>query len=100
MPLVYLTRAETFSSAHRLHSNNLTDEENKAIYDKCNNKFGHGHNYTIKVTVKGQIDPITGMVCNMTSLKTALKEKVLDLVDHKNLDLEVPFFKDKPRFLL
>ncbi|OLY80156.1 6-pyruvoyl tetrahydrobiopterin synthase [Smittium mucronatum] len=95
---VYFSRKEKFSSAHRLNSKNLTEEENLAVYGKCNHKNGHGHNYEIKVTIKGTIDPITGMCINLTDLKEAIQTQVLDLVDHKNLDLDVKFFKETPRY--
>ncbi|CAG8584783.1 9389_t:CDS:2, partial [Funneliformis mosseae] len=94
--IVYLSRIETFSAAHRLHSSSLSDKENKEIFGKCNNPNGHGHNYKVEVTVKGEINPITGMVMNLMDLKECIKIAVMDVLDHKNLDLDVPYFKDKP----
>ncbi|CAI2168856.1 11476_t:CDS:2 [Funneliformis geosporum] len=94
--IVYLSRIETFSAAHRLHSSSLSDKENKEIFGKCNNPNSHGHNYKVEVTVKGEINPITGMVMNLMDLKECLKIAVMDILDHKNLDLDVEFFKDKP----
>jgi len=94
MALVYLTRRETFSACHRLHSKQLNDEENKKIFDKCNNPNGHGHNYTVEVTVKGRVDNKTGMVMNITDLKKAMKIAIMDTLDHKNIDLDVPYFEN------
>jgi len=91
---VYLTRRETFSACHRLHSKQLNDEENKKIFDKCNNPNGHGHNYTVEVTVKGRVDNKTGMVMNITDLKKAMKIAIMDTLDHKNIDLDVPYFEN------
>ena len=93
LPLVYITRKESFSASHRLHSAKLSDEENRLIFGKCNNMNGHGHNYTVKVTIRGPVDPITGMVMNLTDLKKYM-ESVLQPLDHRNLDVDVPFFAD------
>lgn len=93
LPIVYITRKESFCASHRLHNPKLSDEENRSIFGKCNNKNGHGHNYTIKVTVCGPVDPITGMVMNLTDLKKHMNS-VLDPLDHKNLDLDVAYFTD------
>ncbi|XP_076751387.1 6-pyruvoyl tetrahydrobiopterin synthase purple isoform X2 [Xylocopa sonorina] len=79
-PIAYLTRKEVISSCHRLHNENLSEEENKKIYGKCNNYWGHGHNYT-------------GMVMNISDLKLYMKEVLMDQLDHKNLDKDVPHFK-------
>lgn len=94
IPIAYLTRKESISSCHRLHSENLTEEENKRIYGKCNNYWGHGHNYTVKVTVRGPVDPATGMVMNLTDLKIYMKKVLMDQLDHKNLDKDVPYFRN------
>ncbi len=91
--MVYLTRRVTFSAAHRLWSNHLTDEENYQIYDKCANPNGHGHNYTLEVTVYGQPDPTTGMVMNLTDMKRITNEQVVDWVDHKHLNHDVPWLE-------
>ena len=92
---VLITRIESFSAAHRLYSHALSAEENTAIFGKCSRENGHGHNYKVEVRVKGPVDPITGMVMNITDLK-ALMGVVLDKVDHRNLDKDVPYFADKP----
>ncbi|KAI6178525.1 6-pyruvoyl tetrahydrobiopterin synthase [Aphelenchoides besseyi] len=90
--MVCLSRRETFSAAHRLHNPDLSAAENRALYDKCNNENGHGHNYEVKVTLRGPIDSKTGMVYNLADLKMDMKS-ILDHLDHKNLDKEVKFFK-------
>jgi len=93
-PICYVTRIESFSSAHRLHCQQLGEAENAAMYGPCNNPNGHGHNYKMEVTVKGPIDPVTGMVMNVTDLKKIIHEHVFDLMDHKHLDKDVPIFRD------
>ncbi|XP_036428827.1 6-pyruvoyl tetrahydrobiopterin synthase isoform X2 [Colossoma macropomum] len=70
----------------------LSDEENKRIFGKCNNPNGHGHNYKVEVTVRGKIDQDTGMVMNLTDLKQYIEEAIMKPLDHKNLDLDVPYF--------
>lgn len=92
--MVYLTRRATFSAAHRLWSSQLSDEENTRIYDKCANPNGHGHNYTLEVTVQGPLDPITGMVINLTDLRDTMNEQVIKWVDHKHLNYDVPWLED------
>ncbi|RIB09794.1 6-pyruvoyl tetrahydrobiopterin synthase [Gigaspora rosea] len=94
--IAYLRRKETFSAAHRLHSSYLTEEENKELYGKCNNPNGHGHNYTVEITIRGEVDPHTGMVMNLTDLKKCMGVAILDELDHKNLDLDVPYFTNCP----
>lgn len=92
--MVYLTRRTTFSAAHRLWSSHLTEEENSALYDKCANPNGHGHNYVLEVTVRGIPDPRTGMILNLTDLKQAINEHVIAWVDHKHLNYDVPWLED------
>jgi 6-pyruvoyltetrahydropterin/6-carboxytetrahydropterin synthase len=91
--MVYLTRRTTFNAAHRLWSSALTEEENFAIYDKCANPNGHGHNYVLEVTVRGMPDPRTGMILNLTELKQAVNEHVIEWVDHKHLNYDVPWLE-------
>jgi 6-pyruvoyltetrahydropterin/6-carboxytetrahydropterin synthase len=86
MPKAYLTRRYMFSSSHRLHSESLSDAENQATYGKCNNPHGHGHNYFVEVTVSGQVDPATGMVCNLVDLDTCVRAEILERFDHQNLN--------------
>lgn len=92
--MVYLTRRTTFSASHRLWSPHLTDEENVALYDKCANPNGHGHNYTLEVTVRGTPDPRTGMVLNLTDLKNVILTYVVNEVDHRHLNYDVPWLED------
>jgi 6-pyruvoyltetrahydropterin/6-carboxytetrahydropterin synthase len=92
--MVYLTRRTTFSAAHRLWSPVLTETENFAIYDKCANPNGHGHNYVLEVTLRGEPDARTGMVLNLTELKAAVDEHVIAWVDHKYLNYDVPWLED------
>ncbi|XP_064490663.1 6-pyruvoyl tetrahydrobiopterin synthase isoform X6 [Pseudopipra pipra] len=74
--LARLSRSVTFSACHRLHSKSLSDEENLKLFGKCNNPNGHGHNYKVTVTVRGQIDPVSGMVMNLTDLKEYMQSLV------------------------
>lgn len=91
--MVYLTRRVTFSAAHRLWSKDLTEAENYRVYDKCANPNGHGHNYILEVTVCGQPDLTTGMVMNLTDMKRITNEQVVDWVDHKHLNYDVPWLE-------
>ena len=89
--MLYITRREVFSSSHRLHNKNLSDEENKTLFGKCNNPNGHGHNYTLEVVVAGEIDPKTGYVVDLKQLKEIIIEYVVKKVDHKHLNHDVDF---------
>ena len=91
--MVYLTRRATFSAAHRLWSNQLSDEENYALYEKCANPNGHGHNYVLEVTIRGIPDPRTGMILNLTDMKRITEEQVISSVDHKHLNYDVPWLE-------
>ena len=91
--MVYLTRHVSFSASHRLWSDQLTDVENYAIYEKCANPNGHGHNYVLEVTVHGMPDPQTGMVLNLTDLKRVINKQVVESVDHKHLSYDVPWLE-------
>jgi len=82
----YLTRRYMFSASHRLHTDQLSDEENREIYGKCNNPHGHGHNYFVEVTVSGQVDPKTGMICNLVDIDDCVRREILDRFDHMNLN--------------
>jgi len=87
----YLTRAYLFSASHRLHSDAMSEEENKATYGKCNNPYGHGHNYALEITVSGPVDESTGMVCNLTDLDSFVEHEILDRFHLQNLNT-VPEF--------
>jgi len=82
----HLTRRYRFSASHRLHSEEMSAQENRATYGKCNNPFGHGHNYALEVTVSGQVDPSTGMVCNLVDLDGLVEREVLSRYDLSNLN--------------
>lgn len=90
-PIVEITRREEFSASHRLHNPAFSDAENRRLYGICNNPNGHGHNYEVEVTVRGEVPGPTGMVMNLTDLMRILRERVLPHVDHKHLNLDVPF---------
>ena len=93
--MVYLTRRERFSSAHRLFNPALSDEENERIYGACSNPNWHGHNYTLYVTVKGEINPETGFLINLKDLSKIIRQFVIDKLDHKNINIEVEFMKNR-----
>ncbi|XP_030361206.1 6-pyruvoyl tetrahydrobiopterin synthase isoform X2 [Strigops habroptila] len=95
--LARVSRAVTFSACHRLHSKSLSNEENLKLFGKCNNPNGHGHNYKVIVTVRGEIDPVSGMVINLTDLKEYMQEAIMEPLDHKNLDKDVPYFAEVVR---
>ena len=84
---VHLTRRYIFSASHRLHNDGMSDTENLTVYGKCNNPHGHGHNYAIEVTVSGQVDPTTGMICNLAELDDTVRRELLERFDHVNLNL-------------
>ncbi len=92
--MIHLTRAYLFSASHRLHSERLSEEENWRVYGKCNNPHGHGHNYRLEVTVAGEIDSATGMVCNLTELDRFVAQNILDRFDHANLNQDKELFSD------
>ena len=83
----YLTRRYWFSASHRLHSESMSAKENLAVYGKCNNAHGHGHNYALEVTVAGPVDPSTGMVCNLADLDEFVSENILERFGHENLNM-------------
>ena len=82
----YLTKRYWFSASHRLHSESMSEEENQATYGKCNNPYGHGHNYRVEVTVSGPVDQRTGMVCNLADLDGFVHENILERFGHENLN--------------
>ena len=90
---VELGRRYHFSASHRLHNPDLSERENCRIYGKCNNPFGHGHNYTLEVTVAGEPDPVTGMVLDLKDLKEILEREIMQRMDHRHLNLEVSELK-------
>ena len=93
--MVYLTRKAEFSASHFYHNPKFSPEENKRIFGKCNNSHGHGHNYTLEVTVAGAVDERTGFVIDLKWLKELVNREVIDDLDHRHLNKEVPEFRDK-----
>ena len=92
----HLSRRYMFSASHRLHSEAMPEKENQATYGKCNNPYGHGHNYTIEVTVSGPVDEQTGMVCNLTDLDGFMEREVLARFDQENLNTLQEFAQEVP----
>lgn len=95
MPIVHISRRERFSASHRLSRPDWSEEKNFQVFGKCANPNGHGHNYDLWVTVKGEPNPETSFVTDLSELGHIIKDKVIQHVDHKNLDLDVPFMKGK-----
>ncbi len=91
--MAYLTRRYRFSASHRLHNDALTTEENSRLYGKCDNAFGHGHNYVLEVTVSGQVDPATGMVLDLGILDGTVQREVIDRFDLTNLNVDCEHFR-------
>ena len=92
----YLTRRYMISASHRLQTDELTVEQNRATYGKCNNPYGHGHNYALEVTVSGQVSPHTGMVCDLADLDSAVAKYVVNRFDHQNLNTLAEFVTRVP----
>ena len=93
--MIYLTRRERFNAAHRMFREDWTDEKNMEVYGKCSNPNWHGHNYTLYVTVKGEMEPDIGYVINLKTLSEIIKEHVIEKIDHKNMNIEVDFMNGK-----
>jgi 6-pyruvoyltetrahydropterin/6-carboxytetrahydropterin synthase len=91
---VRLTRRYGFSASHRLHSRALSDEENRRTYGKCNNPHGHGHNYEVEITVRGEVDAVTGRVVDICALDRIAEEQILTPLRYRNLNEEVPVLRD------
>jgi len=89
-----LGRRYRFAASHRLHSDRLSDEENWRVYGKCNNTYGHGHNYVLEVRVSGDLDLATGMIANLADLDGFVEREVLEPFDHQSLNEDVPAFRD------
>ena len=90
--MIYVTRRAEFAASHYYHNPQFSAEENRRIFGKCNNPHGHGHNYSLEVTVGGEVDPTTGMVMDLKELKKLLEREVLESMDHRFLNKEVPVF--------
>ncbi len=91
--MVYITRRERFNSAHRLFNPRWTDEENYKIYGKCANPNWHGHNYELFVTIKGKVNPESGIIINLKDLSQLINLRIIEKLDHKNLNIEVDFLQ-------
>ena len=91
MPLVTATRLVKFNAGHRVYNPAWSDERNAATFGKCNNPNGHGHNYTLEITIEGEVDPETGYVMDLGELKRIAERELVQHLDHKNLNLDVPF---------
>ena len=95
MPTFYLTRKEHFNAAHKLYNPTWSKEKNNEVFGKCANENWHGHNFDLFVTVKGSPDPDTGFIVDAKLLSRLIKEYVVDVLDHRNLNLDVPFMAGK-----
>jgi 6-pyruvoyltetrahydropterin/6-carboxytetrahydropterin synthase len=92
---IELGRRYRFAASHRLHSDALSAEENARVYGKCNNPYGHGHNYVVEISVSGTLDPATGMIVNLADLDGFVEREVIEAFDHKSLNEDVPAFRAK-----
>jgi len=92
---LHLTRRYRFAASHRLHSDTLGEAENWRVYGKCNNPYGHGHNYVVEVAMSGPVDPSTGMIANLTDLDAFVEREVIEPFDHTYLNEDVPEFRSR-----
>ncbi len=95
MPVFYLTRKEHFNAAHKLFNPTWSKEKNEEVFGKCANENWHGHNFELFVTVKGEVNPDTGFVMDAKQISKIIKDRVIEVLDHKNLNLDVPFMTGK-----
>jgi 6-pyruvoyltetrahydropterin/6-carboxytetrahydropterin synthase len=93
--MLYITRKERFNAAHKLYREEWSNEKNMEVFGKCSNPNWHGHNYDLFVTVKGQVQPETGFVIDLKFLSNLIKEKVIDKLDHQNINIDVDFMQGK-----
>jgi 6-pyruvoyltetrahydropterin/6-carboxytetrahydropterin synthase len=93
--MIYITRRERFNAAHRLFKPEYSDEKNLQVFGKCSNPNWHGHNYTLFVTVKGEVNPDTGFLVNLKDLSAVIDQRVIEKLDHRNINLEVDFMSGK-----
>lgn len=93
--MIYLTRSMEFAASHRLHTDQLDSAENQRIYGKCNNPHGHGHNYVVEITVRGEPDPKLGIIADLGKLDAVLKKEIDARFDHKHLNLDTDYFKTR-----
>lgn len=95
MPIVYLSRRLRFAAAHRYYNPAWTDERNREVFGACANPFGHGHNYELEITVAGEVDPETGMVLNLREIDEVARREVVDRLDHRHLNEELPEWRTR-----
>jgi 6-pyruvoyltetrahydropterin/6-carboxytetrahydropterin synthase len=93
--MIHITRRERFNAAHRLFRSDFSDDQNQEVFGKCSNPNWHGHNYELFVTVKGEVNPETGFLINLKALSKLIRERIIEKIDHKNINVEVPFMKGK-----
>lgn len=93
--MIYITRRERFNAAHKLSREDWSDEKNASVFGKCSNKNWHGHNYELFVTVKGKINPDTGFVIDLKTLKNIIRQHITEPLDHRNINMDVPFMHGK-----
>jgi len=93
--MIYITRRERFNAAHRLFKPEYSDDQNLQVFGKCSNPNWHGHNYTLFVTVSGDVDPSTGFLVNLKDLSAIIDQRVIEKLDHRNINLEVDFMAGK-----
>jgi 6-pyruvoyltetrahydropterin/6-carboxytetrahydropterin synthase len=94
-PVVEITHVQEFSASHRLHNPELSDDENRELYGICNNPNGHGHNYVVEVTVRGPVPDGTGMVMDLNRLQRLIQQRLIEPVEHKHLNFDVPFLQGR-----
>jgi 6-pyruvoyltetrahydropterin/6-carboxytetrahydropterin synthase len=92
---IHLTRRYRFAASHRLHSAHFGEEENRRVYGKCNNPYGHGHNYVVEVAVSGPVDPATGMIANLSDLDAFVERQVIEPFDHTYLNEQISEFNER-----
>lgn len=90
---IYIICRKHFNAAHRLHNKNFSKKKNLEVFGPCNNKHGHGHNYIIEVYISGEVDPDTGFVMNLVTLKRIVEKEIIEECDHKNLNYDVAWLK-------
>jgi 6-pyruvoyltetrahydropterin/6-carboxytetrahydropterin synthase len=93
--MIFITRREHFNAAHRLFRSEYSDDQNLQVFGKCSNPNWHGHNYTLFVTVSGEVDPSTGFLVNLKDLSVIIEQRVIEKLDHRNINLEVDFMAGK-----
>jgi 6-pyruvoyltetrahydropterin/6-carboxytetrahydropterin synthase len=93
-PKIELGRRYRFAASHRLHSAQLSEEENRRVYGKCSNPFGHGHNYVLEVSLSGEVDSATGMIANLADLDSFVERQIIEPFDHRYLNEEVAVFRE------